>query len=227
MSAGFIFFAVSLSALIALLGGYGAIVGEATAQTTAHFIGPIGAGILLLAIFISSILLITNFTLAGFLSNFDFAGERLKIWFHEWRAKRRIERTPEISAAKKRAEKRKGKREHTDDAIGPTIAATEVEAMAAAAAVGRTEPLFADDDRVSIPTIDSPDNPYETEKVIEPEIETEPVETKPEKKKADEKPTIDEEAEDQLSIPTSTQDFGRYKLPDIGFAERGAKTVYP
>jgi S-DNA-T family DNA segregation ATPase FtsK/SpoIIIE len=222
-AAGFIFFAVSLSGLIALLGGYGAIVGEATAQSTAHFIGSIGAGILLLAIFISSILLITNFTLAGFLSNFDFAGERLKIWIDEWRTRRRLERTPEISAAKKRAEKRKGKREHTDEAIGPTIAVAEVGAMAAAAAVGRTEPLFADDDRVSIPTIDSPENPYETQKVVEPEIEADPLEAKPDKKKVDEKPTIEEDAEDELSIPVSTQNFDRYKLPESALLSEAPK----
>ena len=42
--AGFIFFAISLSGLIALLGGYGAIVGEAAAQGTAYFIGAIGGG---------------------------------------------------------------------------------------------------------------------------------------------------------------------------------------
>ncbi len=212
-AAGFIFFAVSLSGLIALFGGYGAIVGEAAAQTTAHFIGSIGAGILLLAIFISSILLITNFTLAGFLSNFDFAGEKLKIWIDEWRTKRRLERSPEITAAKKRAEKRKGKRDHIDEAIPPTIAVADVEALAAAAAVGRSEPLFADDDRVSIPTIDSPDKSYETQKVVELEIEKESVE-KPEKEKADEKPRIEEEAGDELSIPASTQNFDRYKLPD-------------
>lgn len=214
-AAGFIFFAVSLSGLIALFGGYGAIVGEATAQTTAHFIGSIGAGILLFAIFISSILLITNFTLEGFLSNFDFAGEKLKIWVDEWRTKRQLERSPEIAAAaKKRVEKRKGKREHTEEAIPPTIAVTEVEAMAAAAAVGRSEPLFADDDRVSIPTIDSTDKSYETQKVPEPEIEKPPVEIKPEKEKADETPTVDEEVQDELSIPTGTQNFDRYKLPE-------------
>ena len=65
---GFVFFAISLAGLVALFGGYGAIVGEATAQGTAHFLGQIGAGILLSAIFFSSVLLVTNFTLAGFLS---------------------------------------------------------------------------------------------------------------------------------------------------------------
>jgi S-DNA-T family DNA segregation ATPase FtsK/SpoIIIE len=210
--AGFVFFAVSLSGLIALLGGYGAIVGEAAAQTTAHFIGLIGAGILLFAIFVSSILLITNFTLAGFLSNFDFAGENIKMRVDEWRAKRREARTPEITAAKKRAEKRKDKREHTEEAVPPTIAVADVQAMAAA--VGRSEPLFADDDRVSIPTIDSGERSYETQKVVEPEIEKPQVEEESQIGKADEAPETDEDANDEVSLETAAQNFDRYKLPD-------------
>ena len=97
--AGYVFFTLSLSGLITLFGGYGAIVGEAAAQGTAYFIGSIGTGILLSAVFLSSILLITNFTLAGFLSHFDVAGENLKIRIDEWRSKRREARSDEISAA--------------------------------------------------------------------------------------------------------------------------------
>ncbi|MEO7658063.1 MAG: DNA translocase FtsK 4TM domain-containing protein, partial [Pyrinomonadaceae bacterium] len=119
--AGYVFFAASLSGLLSLFGGYGAIVGEAAAQGTAYFIGSIGSGILLAAIFVSSILLITNFTLAGFLSHFDVAGENLKIRIDEWRAKRRDDRSTEIEAAQMRADRRKGKREHPDEALPPTI----------------------------------------------------------------------------------------------------------
>src|SRR5258708_5175971 len=141
--AGFIFFAISLSGLISLFGGYGAIVGEAAAQGTAHFIGRVGTGILLFAIFVSSILLITNFTLAGLLSHFDVAWENLRIRIDEWHAKRREARSGDIAAAQARADKRRGKREHADEAIPPTIAVADMEAMAVAAAVGRREPLFA------------------------------------------------------------------------------------
>ncbi|MFN0278997.1 MAG: DNA translocase FtsK [Pyrinomonadaceae bacterium] len=215
--AGFVFFAVSLSGLIALLGGYGAIVGEAAAQTTAHFIGSIGAGILLFAIFLSSIILITNVTLAGFLSNFDFAGENIKMRVDEWRAKRREERSPEIAAAKNRAEKRKKQREKVekvDEAIPPTIAVAEVAAMAAAAAAGRSEPLFADDDRFgSIPTVDTGEKSYETQKVVEPEIEKPPVEAKVETENADDTKT-DDGADEESSVPAAAQNFDNYKLPD-------------
>ncbi len=219
--AGFVFFAVSLSGLLTLFGGYGAIVGEAAAQSTAHFIGSIGAGILLLAIFISSVLLITNFTLEGFHGHFNVAWENIRIRIDEFLAKRRVSRSPEIAAAKNRAEKRKKQREKADEAIPPTIAVAE---LAAAAAVGRSEPLFADDDRYgSIPTIDAGERSYETQKVVEAEIEDVPKEieaakpekTKPEKAKIEEEaPTFDEETEETPPLPASTQNFDSYKLPD-------------
>jgi len=227
--AGFIFFAVSLSGLLALLGGYGAIVGEAAAQSTAHFIGSIGAGILLLAIFICSVLLITNFTLESLHSNFNFAWENIRIRIDEALAKRREERSPEIAAAKDRADKRKKQREKiektakVEEDIPPTIAVANMEAMAAAAAVGRSEPLFADDDRFgSIPTIDSPDKSYETQKVVESDVEETPSEveeTKPDKDETNSEATEIEESPvdeiDELPIsPKAAQNLDNYKLPD-------------
>src|SRR5437016_5373006 len=104
-----------------------AIVGSAAAQGTAYLIGKIGAGILLAAVFFASTLLVTNFTLAGFLSHFEVAGENLKIRIDEWCEKRRLARSPEIDAAKKRAEKRKERRlsgpdnEPESEIIPPTI----------------------------------------------------------------------------------------------------------
>lgn len=211
--AGYIFFAISLSGLITLFGGYGAIVGEAVAQGTAYFIGSIGAGILLFAILISSILLITNFTLAGFLSHFDVAGENLKIRIDEWRSKRRETRSDEISAAQARAEKRKGRREHADDAVPPTISVGDMEQrVAAAAATGRSEPLF-DAPLDSLPTIDAQDKSYETQKVPDGEIEKIPIE--PKRKAADaEPPSFDDEEIAEPAKPVPAQDFDNYKLPD-------------
>ena len=213
--AGYIFFAVSLSGLTTLFGGYGAIVGEAAAQGTAHFIGPIGAGILLFAIFVSSILLITNFTLAGFLGNFDFAGERLRMYVNEWRAKRRESRSGEISAAQMRAEKRKGKREHTGDTVPPTISVGDMEAIAAAAAAGRSLPLFDEGTDDEIPTIDTRDDPYETLKVIDPEIDDIPIKRKSKTTDLDASPTIDDdEAAFEPSKPATAQNFDNYRLPE-------------
>ncbi|MBP6004379.1 MAG: DNA translocase FtsK 4TM domain-containing protein [Pyrinomonadaceae bacterium] len=213
--AGFVFFAISLSGLIALFGGYGAIVGEAAAQGTARFLGTVGAGILLFAIFASSILLITNFTLGGFLSHFDVAWENLRIRFDGWRTKRREARSGEISAAQLRAEKRKGKREHTVDSVPPTIAVGEMEAMAAAAVIGRPEPLFDEEPGVSIPTIDAREDSYETRKVLDPEIEKIPIKPKREIEDVEDEPTFeDDEIAPVPAKPAMAQDYENYVLPD-------------
>ncbi len=163
--AGFIFFVISLAGLTTLFGGYGAIVGEAAAQGIAYFISRIGAGILLVAVFISSFLLITNFTLGGFLSHFDVAWENLRIRLDGWREKRRVDNSPALDAAKKRADKRREKRDGGPESLPPTISVDEIEAMAAAAAVGRGEPSF---EEPSIPTVEAED-PYQTQ--IDEELE--------------------------------------------------------
>ena len=213
--AGFIFFAISLSGLISLAGGYGAIVGDATAQGTAHFIGSIGAAILLLAIFLSSVILVTNVTLAGFLSHFDVAGGNLKIRIDEWRAKRREARSGEISAAQMRAKKRRGRREQPDDAVPPTISIGDAGAMAATAAAGagRTQPDFEPPD--SIPTIDARDNPFETRKVPELPLEETPDEPAELAAHLDEERSLDEqEPEDEAKLKLPQQTYENYDLPD-------------
>ena len=221
--AGYVFFAVSLSGLITLFGGYGAIVGEAAAQGTAYFIGSIGAGILLTAIFISSVLLITNFTLAGFLSHFDVAGENLKIRIDEWRDKRHDARHGQIEVAQMRANRRKGKREPFpektyDEGLPATIPVGNMGSLAAATAFGRAEPLF--EDMPSIPTIETREDPYETKKVIEPEFEEIPFEMPKKRTRAkavdiEENPTIDgTETSVELVEKGEAQDYEDYILPD-------------
>jgi len=219
---GFVFFVLTLSGLLTLVFGEqaGATVGTAVAKGISYFLGGIGAGILLTAVFFCSVLLVTNFTLAGFLSHFDIAGQNLKIRYDDWRTKRREARSGEITEAKKRAEKRRGKREHIEEATtAPTIAPVEA-AMAAAAAAGASEPLFSDDDRYeSIPTI-AAEKSYETKKVPEAEIEQALVEIKPIESESidappiEDEPEVEFEAEEELSIPANTQTFENYKLPD-------------
>ena len=220
--AGYFFFAISLSALITLFGGYGAIAGEAAAQSAEYFIGAIGAAILYIAIFVSSVLLITNFTLAGVLSHFEVAWQGLRVRIDEKLEKRRQARSGEISAALERAEKRRGKREHVPETLAPTISVGEVEKMAAAAAaVGRVSLPFADDAPDSVPTIDAGENPYETVKVSEPfPDEIAPAPKSRAKTKEEPEPTFDEEAaaeaEPQPSGTTS-QTYDNYRLPTPDF----------
>lgn len=230
--AGYIFFAVSLSGLITLFGGYGAIVGEAAAQGTAYFIGSVGTGILLTAIFVSSVILVTNVTLAGFLSHFDVAGENLKIRIDEWRDKRREARHDQIEEAKLRADKRKGKREPfpkkaDDENIPPTIPIGNMESVAVAASVGRSEPLF--EDTPSIPTIESREDPYATQRVDEPEFEEIPFDMPKKKSKAkavEIEPLIEEEhILDEPIEQGEAQGYEGYRLPDTNLLTE-AKTAF-
>jgi S-DNA-T family DNA segregation ATPase FtsK/SpoIIIE len=217
--AGYILFAVSLSALITLFGGYGAMVGEAAAQGTAYFLGTIGAAILLIAVFVSSILLITNFTIASVLSHFDIAWENFRIHWDEKRAK---DRAKEISAAQARAEKRKDRRERSPESLLPTISVGSGEKIAAAA-VGKGSPSlpFEEDGPESIPTIDSGENPYETVKVDEDVIEAivPPAKARSKAKSAPD-PISDPEPDDAVGepVPASTaQSFDGYRLPTPDF----------
>ncbi len=215
---GFIFFAISLAGLASLFGGYegGAIVGEAAAQGIAHFIGRIGAGILLAAIFISSVILITNFTLAGFLSHFDVAWDNVRIRFEEWWNKRRDGRSDEIGAAKLRADKRRERREISLNTVPPTISVADIEALANRATAGRVEPLF--DDEPSIPTIEnvSEEDPYKTVLDSEPLPDIKEIVAKAKQKPVepeDDAPTFDDD-EIAGSPLVSTQNYDSYVLPD-------------
>ncbi|MBK9215350.1 MAG: DNA translocase FtsK 4TM domain-containing protein [Chloracidobacterium sp.] len=210
---GFVFFVVSLAGLLSLTFGAsaGAIVGEGAAQWTAYFIGKIGAAILLAAVFVSSLLLVTNFTLEGFMGHFDVAWGNLRIRLDDWREKRRAERAPVIDEAKKRADKRRAIREAQADAIPPTINIAEIEAMAAGAAVGRSASF---DEGPSIPTIEGERNPYETVTVNEEDAE-------PIVRKSKGKTT--KVAVEPPSIPGQTYDD--YVLPDPSMLDPAAAAV--
>jgi S-DNA-T family DNA segregation ATPase FtsK/SpoIIIE len=239
--AGFVLFAVSLAGLVALIFGEqaGAIVGAATANGIAYLIGKIGAGILLAAVFFASTLLVTNFTLQGFLSHFEVAWENLRIRIDDWREQRRLARSPEIIAAKQRAENRKQRRlsgpDEGPETIPPTITIGEPVMAAAAAvaggAIGKGVKVYHDS-QPSSPTIDG-DNPYETLKVEEPPelkeaFEKDKPKGKSKKVVPDDLKPLDEEILDGDMVPTftaedeakdekppfaSTQNFEKYKLP--------------
>lgn len=214
--AGYLFFALSLSGLITLFGGYGAIVGEAAAQGTAYFLGSIGAGILLTAVFVSSLILITNLTIESVVSLFGLAGDNFLMRWNEWRDRNRLSSK---EAAHIRAEKRKGKRDPFPDArdehIPATITVGNQETIAvAAAATGRAEPLF--ESVPSIPTIDSREDPYKTRKVDEPD-DLDEIPFVPPKKRGKiapiEEPVFEDDQPEAVE-ETESQDFDDYKLPD-------------
>src|SRR5690606_31450224 len=154
--AGFVFLSVSLAGLIALFGGYGAIIGEATAQATAHLIGNIGAGILLTAVLACSLILVTHATHAGFLSHMEVAGSGLYMRASGWFERLMPAGATADSAAKLRAENRRERREKVDDAeLPPTIVIPDIDGQPPSIAAGAKEVEQEDASAVSIPTVDA------------------------------------------------------------------------
>jgi len=218
--AGFIFFAIALSGLLSLLGGYGAIVGRATADGTSHFLGNIGAGILLFAVFISSLLLITNLTLSGFMNYFEMPLESFRTRIDEWRGKRRENRAEEMAAAQVRAEKRREMRESETEIIPPTIAVGGPANKTAVAIAEKTAPAIDEDEPIdSVPTIETPQNAYETRIFDEPASEEEPVKKSSKKVPVEVADADDADSGEEFDAPQSTsqQDFDNYRLPDSSF----------
>ena len=147
---GYTLVVASASALVTLIGWHGGLLGAVVATYSVRLLSTVGAAIFLAALATTSILLISNFTLAWAFSHLEVAWGNLKIHYGEWKAKRREARSEEINLAKERSEKRRGAREALRDA--PTISipesrktkaskSVELAAAAAAGTSGRLNPF--------------------------------------------------------------------------------------
>ena len=103
---GYVLFVLSICGVFALFGLYGGIVGAGLAQFFASLIGKLGAGILLTALFLTSILLITNLSYFSIYDSFPPAFGNLKLRFEEWRSRFRKYREAQKLEAAERMEKR-------------------------------------------------------------------------------------------------------------------------
>ena len=212
--AGFVFLSVSLAGLIALFGGYGAVIGEATAQGTAHLIGNVGAGILLAAILACSLIIVTNATLAGFLSHMEVAGSGIYLRASGWFARIMPEGAADDSAAKLRAEKRREIREKVDDAeIPPTIVLPDINGEPPSIAKRTKKNAAEETAEVSVPTVDA--DPYATTKVEDGDLPLDAIEEAPQKRSRKKKADGLEQSSDQVSetVSTASPDYADYQLP--------------
>ena len=123
---GFILFIISTAGLASLFGLTGGITGAFVAQTSEWLLGAIGAGILLLAIFATSLLLITSLSFVSLFSDFGMAWENFQIRFEpyfkgykDWREKRNAE------ALERREKRREAREEDKPERKKPTIALGE------------------------------------------------------------------------------------------------------
>jgi DNA segregation ATPase FtsK/SpoIIIE-like protein len=178
---GFSFFVASAAGLAHMIGWQGGMIGALFAHYAIYLLSTVGASILLTALFITSVLLITNLTFTSFFANFEMAWENFKVHYAEWKAKRRRDRSDQIDEAKSRLDKRKTARDSKILKDSPTISVPDSRSksvagktkVAAAAlttdvtANGFAEEIeanpFDDDKEVSpFPTISPDDNTPDT-----------------------------------------------------------------
>jgi S-DNA-T family DNA segregation ATPase FtsK/SpoIIIE len=122
---GFVLFLVSMSGLIYMTGWQGGIIGAFSFRYSANLIGTIGAGILLAAGLIASLILITNLTFVGLFANFKMAWSNFRVHFDEWRTKRGSDPAGESVKARERSGKRREIREGKTGDLPPTIVVGE------------------------------------------------------------------------------------------------------
>ncbi len=103
---GFLIFIVSASGLVSLIEWRGGLLGAFFSQIIVSLLSPIGAGILLFAALIASILLLTNFSFFGFFDKFEMPIDNLRLRFNNRLGKYRISREERRAAIQARAESR-------------------------------------------------------------------------------------------------------------------------
>ena len=139
---GFLLCLISTSGLIHMVGGQGGMIGAFFYRYSASLIGNIGAGIVLAAALVASLILITNLTFVGFFTNVKMAWSNFRVHFDEWRAKRGNDPAEESVKARERLSKRREKRDGKTGELPPTIVVGEASLIeskvAAAAANGAT-----------------------------------------------------------------------------------------
>ncbi len=86
---GVLLFVLTGTSLFSLFGFYGGITGAFFTEVSTALLNTIGTGILFFALFLASIVLVTNFSYASFFESLEIAWSNFKIRFGEWSSKYR------------------------------------------------------------------------------------------------------------------------------------------
>ena len=176
---GYLLFIASSSGLLRLFNFYGGIIGKFFGEILFEsLIGKTGAGILLLALFATALLLITNLSFASFFGDFGLAWENVRMRFDEWRGKRRVLREADDREAFERADKRLEAKGEIVTAKKPTISLGETVNLATAggkkeAVTKKVSEIFSNLKNLPEPeSVDTPEIleefPIEEEPIAEP-----------------------------------------------------------
>ncbi|MBA2605492.1 MAG: DNA translocase FtsK 4TM domain-containing protein [Acidobacteriota bacterium] len=129
---GFVVFVISLSSLLEIFGfstffdgsfRAGGLIGYSFAELFTGFLGSIGAGILLVALLVASLLLLTKVSFATFSGNFSMAWENFQIRLGEWSSSFRLWREARNKATQAQLETRRAAQEDKAKQKTPIIQA--------------------------------------------------------------------------------------------------------
>src|SRR5690606_17095178 len=118
---GFVLFIISATGLVGMLELREGLIGGMVAAGSTYLLSTIGASIFLTAMFIVSLLLITDLSFLGMWGNFEMARENFRVQFDEWWAKRAAIREQKTLAAKQNMAKRRDKKLGQPGVDSPTI----------------------------------------------------------------------------------------------------------
>jgi S-DNA-T family DNA segregation ATPase FtsK/SpoIIIE len=113
----YLLFIFSGASLVSLIGWRGGIAGAFLIQNLTWLLGTIGSAILLTAVFLASLLVITNLSFAFLSENLEMALSNFRIHFDEWQAQRR--------EAKKLQTKELSEKKTAKAEVKPTISTGE------------------------------------------------------------------------------------------------------
>ncbi|HLM00155.1 MAG TPA: DNA translocase FtsK, partial [Pyrinomonadaceae bacterium] len=145
---GYFLLIISLAGLFELAGSEGAIIGKLFTDVFTYLLGKIGAGIVLGALFLASLLLITNLSYFSFLTEFKTVFGSLGIHFDDWRQRYNERRAEAKKEALERMERRREMRVEKEK---PTISAGE----APVKANGKTSTVTAANTAAAVKTAET------------------------------------------------------------------------
>ena len=228
---GFVLFIIASTGLVGMLELREGLIGGMVAAGATYLLSTIGASILLTAMFVVSLLLITDLSFLGMWGNFEMARDNFRIHFDEWKTKRAAIRAQRTMAAKENMAKRRDKRLGQPAADSPTI--TLPDAPKTRANAKATKALTVDEiaqngvsgtgeDEQIPPTIAVPDSVAASPKEKFAPGDIPITKTAPTGDLSDERadPKDSDAAEDEakeLGIGASPQDYGSYVLPKTEF----------
>lgn len=123
---GFILFFVGSSGLLSLSGFRGGVLGGLLIHVSLPLLSIPGSAIVLGAVFLSSLLLITDLSFLGTYGHFEVAWGNFKIHFDEWKEKRANRRAEKLRLFHERMEKRRIQRQAGFGASVPTKARNDI-----------------------------------------------------------------------------------------------------